>query len=93
MPALSFIYWDYAMSWIQTIPDDRATGLLAQIYEETRAKCGKVINLVRVQSLRPDTMAIGRNFYRHLMDGPGALSRFHRVLMATVVSKINGCLY
>lgn len=81
------------MSWIRTIPEAQATGQLAQIYDETRAKCGKVINLVRVQSLRPDTMGIGRSFYRHLMDGPGGLSRLHRVLIATVVSKINGCLY
>lgn len=81
------------MSWIQTIPENQATGQLAQIYQETRAKCGKVINLVRVQSLRPDTMAIGRTLYRHLMDGPGGLSRLHRVLIATVVSKVNGCLY
>ena len=81
------------MSWIQTIPEDQATGQLVQIYDETRAKCGKVINLVRVQSLRPDTMAIGRSLYRHLMDGPSSLSRLHRVLIATVVSKINGCLY
>lgn len=81
------------MSWIRTIPESQATGQLAQIYEETRAKCGKVINLVRVQSLRPDTMTIGRSLYRHLMEGPGGLSRLHRVLIATVISKTNGCLY
>lgn len=81
------------MSWIRTISEEHASGTLAQIYEETRAKCGRVINLVRVQSLRPDTMAIGRSLYRHLMDGPGGLTRLQRVLIATVVSKINGCLY
>lgn len=81
------------MSWIQTIPENEASGTLAQIYEETRAKFGRVINLVRIQSLRPDTMALGRALYRHLLDGPGGLSRMHRVLLATVVSKINGCLY
>lgn len=81
------------MSWISTVPEGDATGLLAQIFEETRAKCGRVINLVRVQSLRPDTMAIGRQFYRHLMDAPAGLTKLQRVLIATVVSKINGCLY
>lgn len=81
------------MSWIRTVPDADATGPLADIYAETRAKCGRVINLVRVQSLRPDTMAIGRSLYRHLMDGPGGLSRLQRVLIATIVSKINGCVY
>lgn len=81
------------MSWIRTVPEEQATGLLAQIYDETRAKCGKVINLVRVQSLAPETMAIGRQLYRHLMDGPGGLTRLQRVLIATVVSRINGCHY
>lgn len=81
------------MSWIRTVPEEQATGLLAQIYDETRAKCGRVINLARVQSLRPETMAIGRQLYRHLMDGPGGLTRLQRVLIATVVSKLNGCHY
>lgn len=81
------------MSWIRTVPEKRAEGLLGSIYEETRAKFGSVINLVRLQSLRPQTMAIGRGLYRHLMDQPGGLSRLQRVLIATVVSKINGCYY
>jgi len=81
------------MSWVTTITEEQATGLLARIYDETRAKCGKVINLVKVQSLRPESMAIGRQMYRHIMDSPDGLTRFQRVLIATVVSKVNGCLY
>lgn len=81
------------MSWIRTVPEERAEGLLARIYDQTRAKLGHVINLVKVQSLGPETMAIGRNLYTHLMDAPGGLTRRQRVLIATVVSKVNGCLY
>ncbi len=81
------------MSWVKTIPDDQARGMLATLYEETRAKFGRVINLVRIQSLRPETMAIGRQLYRHLMDSPGGLTRLQRVLIATVVSRTNGCHY
>lgn len=81
------------MSWIRTIPDEQASGLLATIYAEARAKSGRVINLVRIQSLRPETMAIGRQLYRHLMDAPGSLTRLQRVLIATVVSRANGCHY
>ncbi len=81
------------MSWIRTVPEERAEGVLATIYDETRAKLGRVINLVKIQSLRPETMAIGRRLYKHLMDSPGGLTRRQRVLIATVVSKINGCLY
>ncbi len=81
------------MSWIGTVPEERAEGVLATIYDQTRAKLGHVINLVKVQSLRPQTMSIGRRLYSHLMDSPGGLPRRQRVLIATVVSKINGCLY
>lgn len=81
------------MSWIRTVPDCDATGSLASIYDESRAKFGRVVNLIRVQSLRPETMALGRQLYRHLMDAPGGLSKLQRVLIATVVSKTNGCFY
>ena len=81
------------MSWIRTVPEEQAEGLLGTIYAETRGKLGSVINLVKVQSLRPETMAIGRKFYRHLMDCAGGLSRLQRVLIAKVVSKVNGCFY
>ncbi|GJQ25987.1 MAG: hypothetical protein HBSAPP02_10190 [Phycisphaerae bacterium] len=81
------------MSWIRTIADEDATGLLASIYDESKAKFGRVINLVRIQSLRPETMTLGRKFYRHLMESPGKLSRLQRVLIATVVSRTNGCHY
>jgi hypothetical protein len=62
------------MSWVRTIPDDQVRGILATIYDETRGRLGRVINLVRIQSLRPETMAIGRQLYRHLMDSPGGLT-------------------
>jgi alkylhydroperoxidase family enzyme len=81
------------MSWIRTVPDGEATGLLENIYEETRAKFGYVINLVSIQSLRPETMSIGRQLYKHLMTQPGGLTTLQRVLIATVVSKLNNCHY
>ena len=81
------------MSWIKTVPDDQAEGLLTEIYDQSTAKFGNVINLVKIQSLSPETMSIGKQLYAHLMTKPGGLSRLQRVLIATVVSKINGCYY
>jgi hypothetical protein len=81
------------MSWIATVPYEEAAGTLKEIYDETRAKFGDVINLVKIQSLRPETMAIGRQLYRHLMTVPGGLVRLQRVLIATVVSHLNNCHY
>lgn len=81
------------MSWIKTVTYTEASAELKKIYDETKAKFGKIINLVKIQSLRPDTMAIGRNLYRHLMTIPDGLNRRQRVLIATIVSSINGCHY
>jgi len=81
------------MSWIKTIPENEATETLAELYDQSNAKFGHVINLVKIQSLSPESMSIGKQLYTHLMTKPGGLSRLQRVLIATVVSKINGCYY
>jgi len=81
------------MSWIKTVPENKAEGLLAEIYDQTRAKFGHVINLVKIQSLSPETMSFGKQMYAHLMTKPGGLTRLQRVLIATVVSRVNGCYY
>lgn len=81
------------MSWIKTVPENEATETLAELYDQSSTKFGHVINLVKIQSLSPETMSIGKQLYTHLMTKPGGLSRLQRVLIATVVSKINGCYY
>ncbi len=81
------------MSWIRTVDEKDAEGQLAGIYEKTTETFGHVINLVKVQSLSPETIGISKQLYRHLMDKPGDLSRLHRVLLATVVSRLNNCFY
>jgi len=81
------------LSWIKTVDEKEADGKLAEIYSQTTEKFGHVINLVKVQSLSPETIDISKKLYRHLMDKPGDLSKFHRVLLATVVSRLNNCFY
>ncbi len=81
------------MAWVQTIPDDAATGALREMYDRVRARAGSIPNIARLQSLRPTTMARGFDLYCQIMDGPGGISKRERVLIATVVSRVNGCLY
>jgi uncharacterized peroxidase-related enzyme len=81
------------MSWVPTIPEERASGELRDVYRRVRERAGKVPNIARVQSLRPGTMARGFDLYCGIMDDPTGLSKRERVLIATVVSKVNGCLY
>lgn len=81
------------MAWVETVPDAAAGDALRDVYGRVHARAGKVPNIARVQSLRPDTMGRGFDLYCQLMDAPGGISRRERVLIATVVSAVNGCHY
>lgn len=81
------------MTWVQTVSDEGATGKLRELYQRTRERAGVIPNIAKVQSLRPETASRGFDLYCHVMDDPGGIGRRERVLIATVVSKVNGCLY
>jgi alkylhydroperoxidase family enzyme len=81
------------MAWIRTIPEAEAKGKLADAYRRVKERAGKVPNIAQLQSLRPETMGRGFDLYCQLMDSPTGISKRERVLIATVVSKANGCLY
>lgn len=81
------------MPWVSTVPEDQARGALAEVYQKARERAGKVPNITQVQSLRAETTGCGFALYCQIMDGPGGISRRERILLATVVSKVNGCLY
>jgi len=81
------------MAWVQTIPEEQARDRLRNVYRKARERAGKVPNVAKVQSLRPGATERGFDLYCQLMDAPTGLSRRERVLIATVVSKANGCLY
>ncbi|HEY7311550.1 MAG TPA: hypothetical protein VH643_19460 [Gemmataceae bacterium] len=81
------------MAWIQTIAEEVASGKLHEVYGRVRERAGAVGNIAKLQSLRPKTMEHGFNLYCQLMDDPTGISKRERVLIATVVSKVNGCHY
>lgn len=81
------------MAWVQMIPEEAAAGKLRELYQRTRERAGVVPNIGKVQSLRPETACRGFDLYCQVMDAPSGISRRERVLIATVVSKVNGCLY
>jgi uncharacterized peroxidase-related enzyme len=82
-----------AMPWVQTVDPEAASERLQAVYAKVRQRAGTVPNIARLQSLRPATMERGFDLYCQIMDDPSGISRRERVLIATVVSKINGCLY
>lgn len=81
------------MSWVPMISEEQATGKLREVYELARRRAGKVPNIARLQGLRPDTTERGFSLYCQVMDDPTGISKRERMLIATVVSKVNGCLY
>jgi alkylhydroperoxidase family enzyme len=81
------------MAWVQMIPVEAASGKLQEIYQRVRDRADSVPNIAKVQSLRPKTMERGFDLYCQIMDDPTGISKRERVLIATVVSKVNGCLY
>ncbi len=52
-----------------------------------------IAQIIRVQSLAPDAVRSGIALYVDLMHKPGSLSRATREMLATVVSRHNGCFY
>jgi uncharacterized peroxidase-related enzyme len=81
------------MPWIRTVSDEQADGLLKKIYEAAVARAGRVFNVVRVMSLNPATLRASLGLYQAVMFGRSPLSRAQRELLATVVSRGNGCHY
>jgi len=72
---------------------EAATGKLQEMYQRVRQRAGVVPNIAKLQSLRPKTTERGFDLYCQIMDDPTGISKRERVLIATVVSKANGCLY
>jgi uncharacterized peroxidase-related enzyme len=82
------------MAWVRTIDPREATGALKSIYDTAVRRAGKVFNILRVQSLRPEVLEASTGLYLELMHSPrGALSRAQREMIATVVSRANDCHY
>ena len=81
------------MAWIRTFDLHEARGLLKSIYDAAVARAGKVWNIVRLTGLRPKVTDKSLALYQEIMFAPSGLSRIERELVATVVSRTNGCHY
>jgi uncharacterized peroxidase-related enzyme len=81
------------MSWIKTIQPDEARGELKIEYEQAIERAGKVFNILKVQSLNPESLRASMQLYLATMYARSGLSRAEREMMATVVSWANQCFY
>ncbi len=82
------------MAWIETVPPDRAEGLLERLYAAAIKRAGKVFNVLRIQSPRPKVLRASTQLYIEVMHSEeNGLSRAQREMIATVVSRCNKCFY
>ena len=81
------------MAWIRTVPESEATGMVKEEYEAGIERTGQVYNIVKLFSIKPESLKAFINQYEIAMFGPSRLSRVQREMIATVVSQINTCRY
>jgi len=81
------------MAWIDVIEEEEADGELAEVYEQIASERGKVANIMQVHSLQPQTMLDHMELYTTLMFSDSEIGREEREMVATVVSRTNGCEY
>ena len=81
------------MPWIKTIEPDDAAGELKVEYDKAFKRAGKVFNILKVQSLNPESLRASMQLYLATMHGRSGLSRAEREMLATVVSWANHCFY
>jgi uncharacterized peroxidase-related enzyme len=86
--------FDRTMSWIKTVAQNEASGLLKQIYDAAAERAGKVFNVLRLQSARPRVLRASTELYLEVMHSPASgLTRAQREMIATAVSRANDCHY
>ncbi len=81
-------------AWIETVEEADASAKLLELYEKARDRRLDVVdNIMRVHSLRPDSLGDHLALYVTTMRKPSGLSRVEREMIAVVVSSINECHY
>jgi uncharacterized peroxidase-related enzyme len=81
------------MRKINVIQPEEATGRLKEIYNSLQQSRGKIAEVHKIQSLRPESIVKHMDLYMEIMYSRSELSRAEREMMAVVVSATNNCPY
>nr|MBS0037080.1 peroxidase-related enzyme [Saprospiraceae bacterium] len=81
------------MSKIKTISYEESSGRLKEIYDSLIYSRGKLAEVHKIQSLRPESIVRHMELYKEIMFSKSDLSRATREMLAVVVSVCNGCVY
>ncbi|NKC11550.1 MAG: peroxidase-related enzyme [Gammaproteobacteria bacterium] len=81
-------------AWIDIIEPPQATGRLKELYDVVKTPHGTVDNVMKVHSLRPETMHGHVVLYRSILHHPDiTLPLWYLECVAAYVSLINNCAY
>ena len=83
------------MASVRMIPEEEATGKIADIYEEIKTELGIdfVPNLYKVMASKPGVLEANWNRVKAVMVEPGKLDRLTKEITAVAVSAVNACGY
>ena len=83
-----------AIAWIDTVAPEAARGRTREIYEGLSARNGRVHNLYRAHSLRPETMEGADLLYQAVLHcADNTLEPWLGELIATYTAALAGCRY
>jgi hypothetical protein len=81
------------MPHVHVIPEDDASGVTKEEYQEALRRAGRIWNIVSIQSQLPEVMRDSIRLYSSIMFGPSPLTRAQREMIAVVTSTVNDCHY
>lgn len=81
------------MTWIKTIQEDEAKGIVGKYYKGTERSWGGVDNIIKAHSLNTAALRALMTFYNGLMHGDCDLTLAQREMIAVTVSVLNECEY
>ena len=82
------------MSWIDTIPYERATGKLKKIYDRVKGPGNNVDNIMMAHSLRPHTMTGHMTLYKNVLhNSNNTIPKWFLETIGIYVSHLNQCDY
>jgi len=80
--------------WIKTIPQEKATGRLAEVYEKVKTSNGQVDHVYLAQSLMPETIVGHDILYKAVLhDHALCLPAWFLELVGVYTSILNRCTY
>jgi len=81
------------MAYIETIHESDVTGELANLYKRVGNPDGTVDNVMKIHALNPLSLKAHFELYVQALHKHSPLSRAEREMVATEVSRLNGCEY